>query len=616
MLQPDHRGNLLENLRPPEGYTLDYAIGTTYSLDLLALLTAPLAFTLFDWEDEDGRLTKNPQALLAATKRNAHRITIFSQAGQIALPRKNEPLFHYLEKMVFEVVPPNPRGVFHPKVWVLRFTSAGCPVRYRLLCLSRNLTFDRSWDTVLALDGTLKNRRRPFAANKSLGKFLLALPQLAVRRVPKDIAGRIRAMGRELTKVEFTPPEGFQSVAFHTPGIKGSSSWPFDYQTNRLLVISPFLSIGCLNRLNEGRQNDVLISQPAALQALSKEVLQGFGGVYSLNPSANPEPREDEDTAVQADALTAGLHAKLYVAEQGKHVIIWTGSANATDAAFQRNVEFLTEMVGVKSRHGIDELLRKSKDRDQMLLGNLLEEFDLDSRFEKPDPDLQRLERKIQEAKVMIAGRCLEAVVAHTAQREWFKVRLTATTSKPERLPGGLRVSCWPISKPEAGAKPYMSTGNTAATFERIHLLDLTQFYAFEIIARIGRKSLRQRFVLNLPLRNAPSDRQDSMLKAMLNNKEDVMRLLLLLLFDETLPAQESDVLSAVLPSRKGDWGHGQQPLFEALMRALDQDPTRIEDVAHIIEDLRKSTEGRAMLPDGLDRIWEPILEAKRGMQR
>lgn len=165
MLQPDVRGQLLESLRPPEGYALDYAVAATYSLDLLALLTAPLAFTLFDWEEEDGSLTKNPQALLAAIKRHAHRIAIFSQAGQIALPGSSEPLFYYLEKMVHEVLPPDTRGSFHPKVWVLRFTCDGHPVQYRLLCLSRNLTFDRSWDTVLALDGVLKDRRRPFSAN-------------------------------------------------------------------------------------------------------------------------------------------------------------------------------------------------------------------------------------------------------------------------------------------------------------------------------------------------------------------------------------------------------------------------------------------------------------------
>lgn len=43
MLDPRDRGALLEALRPPPGYVVDAAIATTYSLDLVTLLTAPLA---------------------------------------------------------------------------------------------------------------------------------------------------------------------------------------------------------------------------------------------------------------------------------------------------------------------------------------------------------------------------------------------------------------------------------------------------------------------------------------------------------------------------------------------------------------------------------------------
>ena len=61
-----------------------FALGTSFSLDLLALLTAPLAFTFFDWEDENGRLTTDSHVLFAAIKRNAERIAVFYQAAQIS----------------------------------------------------------------------------------------------------------------------------------------------------------------------------------------------------------------------------------------------------------------------------------------------------------------------------------------------------------------------------------------------------------------------------------------------------------------------------------------------------------------------------------------------------
>src|SRR5262245_55993164 len=139
MLGPHDRRLLLDALRPPAGYALDFALGTTYSLDLLALLTAPLAFTLFDWQDAEGRPMADPLATLEALRRYADRIAVFCQSGQTLVPKQRRILFGYLEGSVFEVAPPGPASSFHPKFWALRFTAPDEPVRYRLLNLSRNL---------------------------------------------------------------------------------------------------------------------------------------------------------------------------------------------------------------------------------------------------------------------------------------------------------------------------------------------------------------------------------------------------------------------------------------------------------------------------------------------
>ncbi len=55
MLEPHIRRLLLESFRPPVGHQLDWAVGTTYSLDLTAVLAAPVAFAFADFEDGDGR---------------------------------------------------------------------------------------------------------------------------------------------------------------------------------------------------------------------------------------------------------------------------------------------------------------------------------------------------------------------------------------------------------------------------------------------------------------------------------------------------------------------------------------------------------------------------------
>lgn len=160
MLEPEGRHLLLDALRPPTGYVLDRAIGTTFSLDLAALLTAPVGFALLDREASDGRPTTDPVALLEAVRRNADRIDIFCQAGLIGLPSQYRPIVSYLESSVHEVTAPRAGAIFHPKVWLIRYRRTDdapgehMPLkRHRLLCLSRNLTFDRSWDTILRLEG-------------------------------------------------------------------------------------------------------------------------------------------------------------------------------------------------------------------------------------------------------------------------------------------------------------------------------------------------------------------------------------------------------------------------------------------------------------------------------
>src|SRR3954470_13199098 len=104
MLEANDLRTLLDALRPPAGYQLDRAVGTTYSLDLYALVSAPLAFALFDTESGSDTGV-NIAALPQAIRRYSDRIDVFCQAGQIALPASYRPIVAYLEASVHEVAP-------------------------------------------------------------------------------------------------------------------------------------------------------------------------------------------------------------------------------------------------------------------------------------------------------------------------------------------------------------------------------------------------------------------------------------------------------------------------------------------------------------------------------
>ena len=89
MLGTRERTLLLDSLRPPAGYRLRRAVGTSFTLDLIALLTAPLAFTFFDAHDEDGAPVADPVALLEALRRHAEKVSLFCQAGAIGVPGRS-----------------------------------------------------------------------------------------------------------------------------------------------------------------------------------------------------------------------------------------------------------------------------------------------------------------------------------------------------------------------------------------------------------------------------------------------------------------------------------------------------------------------------------------------
>jgi hypothetical protein len=617
MLDPFQRRHLIDALRPPQGYVLDQAIGTTYSLDLLALLTAPLAFTFFDYEADElqGGPAADPLALLEALRRYADRIAIFCDAGRIAVPRTAQLLYSYLEGSVFEVSAPS-GGVFHPKVWLLRFLGPAGEVAYRLLCLSRNLTFDRSWDTALALDGALRLDADAQPTNEPLAAFVAALPDLIINRpAPDTLQATVALMASELPHVAFELPQGFDALAFHPLGLPAIPQQPFRQPVERSLVISTFLATSTLKALADRGRGNILIGRLEELQVQPTEVLRRFAAIYTLDDAADPEEPTTEGEADLLPALS-GLHAKLYVGDAGDQAHIWTGSANATEAAFRQNVEFLAQLTGPRHRCGVDAVL--GAERETGLL-TLLQRFDPDKAGIPCDDAQERLDALVETWQRTIARLGLRACVYSTTSPEQFEVHLQSSQSVPGQIPPSLSILCWPVTLGTGSAAAVRLDDTTVAQFHQLSYEALSTFFAFEISARDRDRQGVTRFVLNLPLEGAPPDRRQRLLRSMLQNRAQVLRFLLLLLSDSG--AELDGVLRATRALAEfGVTGSASQlfglPLFEAMVRALDRDPARLEHIARLVDDLRSSPETSQLLPDDFDAIWEPIRAAAAEVKR
>ncbi len=86
MLNGYDRLLLTQAIVPPSGYALDEALGTTYSLDLLALVSVSLAASGVDAEILEKPEPGDALVLLEAVRRNICRFTICCQSGAIHDP--------------------------------------------------------------------------------------------------------------------------------------------------------------------------------------------------------------------------------------------------------------------------------------------------------------------------------------------------------------------------------------------------------------------------------------------------------------------------------------------------------------------------------------------------
>ncbi len=597
MLNPDARTLLFDILRPPDGYVLDAAIATTYTLDLLALLTAPVAFSLFDVDDEAALLSRDSLALLESLRRYADRLTVFCEAGQICYPALQFPQLAYLEQVVVQCRKPRAGAAFHPKIWLLRYTAAERPVRYRFACLSRNLTFDRSWDTVLTLDGVLGDADAP--RNAPLVSFLRALPGQAAGRVDGGVLDRVELLAREVARVSFEAPDGFEDFRFHPMGVDGMRSLPIQSGSAPLLVISPFVSTSGIRRLVEGRSRALLVTRQETLDTVDCGAPE-IDKYYILASTASP--LEEADGATTG---ARGLHAKCYVTEDGTRARVYTGSANATEAGLGLNVEFLVELIGPRTRFGIDALLA-SQPGDTRLV-DLLQEVQLPEAQESDQVE-EGLRSALEESRDVVAAASLHAQLI----TEGATYRLSVTATTPLVWPLGVTVRCWPVCLGRAWAT---QASGTVMSFDALALENVSGFIAFEVKAERAGRECVETFVVNVPIDGIPADRRERLLRHVLKDSRAVMQYLHLLLAAEgaDLAQEMAQSLAAQAPSGATTPRAPETALLEALLRTLRQTPARLDDVEHLVRDLNaRAGEEPDLLPNSFLEVWIPLWQARK----
>ena len=544
-------------------------------------------------------------AVLEAVRRLSDRITVYAQRGRLQVPSPPHVLYGLLESMVVEVVALR-GGVFHPKLWLMRFVDpdhAGTVV-LRLMVLSRNLTTDRSWDIALTLEGTPSGRYR--GDNRTLGELVRGLPNLAFGDVVDSRTKQAARLADELRRTEWDPPAGFESVAFHVLGLKRGGWRP--RWSKRLAVISPFCTDEALRHLADTAGSaDALITRPETLVELSPESRARFERCLALDEAAETEDGEDLE---QADARdTHGLHAKVYVFERGWNTHVVLGSANATNAALlgASNVEVLVEIVGKRSRvGGIDGLLGAEG------LGEVLVEVPAPDDETVGDPDQKAAEEALEQARGVLADADLRLRCTEAGAEDGWDVQLVGVVGD---LDGIAAARVWPITVGNDRAVDLAQlTDEGCVGLGTFAPASLTGLIAFEL--RAAARDLRVRFVLNLPVDGLPEARDAAVLQTVVRNRDGFLRYLLLLLGDLGYGPPAPDTNGTGNGGLWGSGGPGSMPLLEELVRAYAREPERLREVGRVVQRLIEGSESQDIVPvEFLDtwQVFEKAMEQRRG---
>ena len=596
MLAPDSRELLLDALRPPSGHSLDHAVATTFTLDLETALMVPLAFAGFGFGEQT-----DPVEVMQALRGMSGRMDIFCQAGAIHAKKWSSDLVALLEDVVHPVRRPPTGGIFHPKTWILRFLDPSQSPSYRLLVLSRNLTASRSWDTILRLDG----QPHPESAKtgEPLAQFIRALPGLAVTPVSPERRKLLDALADELERVDWELPAGVREACFHPIGLPDAGRFPAEehFRGYRKLAISPFVGAGALRRFfrPEVGRTAVLVSRGEELDTLPSAALEHLD-VYELDSAASLALDDVEEDADHN--LLTHLHAKLFVVERARLAHLFVGSANATDAALGKNIEFLCELVGPVAKFGVNAIVGDDAPFRAMLTPYL-------AAAEAEVDEASKAERGLKDLLFDIASRVGFRTTV-TKEDDGWVARITADDALP-RIPEDTGLTIAPHNRDDETC-PLNPGEPVDIELPPRELADLTAFLRLTARRTVEGKPVQCSAVVCSQLHGAPDDRFQTILARQIDTPEKFMRLLALLIGF----ASGGGVDIAGTDDGQGNWSAGSgQGVLELLARALSERPESIDHLEEIVEHLRRSPTGPAVLPHGWDDVWLAALEARRAMR-
>lgn len=606
MLNPNNdRLDYGQVLAPPEGYKLDFAIGTTYSLDLDALVGSCIALGLS--EDTDSDLMKNPICLLEALRATGDKVALFCESGQIHMPNSVTSLYILLEKMVFQVNTAKRKGIakypsFHPKFWLLRYVDENKNPLYRVVVLSRNLTFDRSWDITFCMDGTVSSKAT--AKNEPVIDFLnYLMGNLSMDDNGKAKQKRIKAIMRELSNVHFElNSREFEDFEFLPVGIKNASGGFHSIEDrgftplykdsfHEILVMSPFLTGSIIKEFNDrnayiNKADYLLITRAMSLGKLKSEDCHNFR-IFTMKDAVidgESAISEDEPKIQKQD-----IHAKIYMIRKYSDSYLYLGSLNASHNAMYGNIEFMI-MLKSKNRYlNLAKLTESLFGGSEDATSNPFQEVTLSSSLTvDEDQEMQN----VLEGFIKEIGRMKPRAVVSLNEENYD---ITIHFAKYQECKYIISISPLLSNKTEQV--------NETIQFSSLHLTQLSEFYKIKITD--GERTVQR--VLMIPTEGLPDEREKAVVNSVVKDKECFYRYIAFLLGDNfVLSALEANRVTESIAVGFNQKTLQIPALYEKMLQTAATAPDRFKEIDYLM----KAIASDGVIPEQFEELYNMFKKA------
>ncbi len=577
-----NRQSMVDMIRPPSGFRLASAIGTTFSADFVALTSIMLAFV--DADGEDGDFSSVPKQLFAVT-RLSERMQLFLNRSNLHLNGISPAnrIFAIYDRMITEVQ--FNVGSFHPKVWILKYSTkktvsnVGSDDRYRVLCSSRNVTIGNNWELAIQLDGE-KGRLQPsHSIGAALADYLRRLQPIA-----KNSSLLTEAI-ESLPYVAFRLPDGVNQASFvhQWPGKKHLTT-QLPSAGKKAVVMAPFLSTGFLDDLCKRFPDVTLISTRRELDLrLNEQLLERMEAIYCV--------RNDRVDAVSEQL---SLHAKLYLFEDQEQSKMMLGSANASHSAWNGvNCEAMVTLEpSITIRQFSEQFIFKNAAKKE--LNPWIEEYTLEDWLSRDEEsEEERVDQQLDNAQAIL-GR-----FQFSLDFQESCTQLTLSACSPELrteigdcLAQGIDITAFPISMMESDSVSSKENWSIVHSYQagiayNATVGKLTEFVCFRIQHKAS--GLARTIVLKAFKHNFAQffDVRDKELLRSELSASQFAKFLAAILFEGGSKPQQG--LEAMLSKGSSRTGRNSNAIaaglcIEDIMQSCTEDTTRIGEVTKILE--------------------------------